>query len=158
DPPPRASGRADHPSGDGEAVELASRFSTQQSCGTLTRGQRPRQNKGETTMSTAIARFAAGAALATALGFGATASAQDCEPSEWGADDEIGAANHVDAEQVKMAAGLVTEGKTHPLGIVIDPNMPAFPPRGMMLQIVQPTQHFGRDNTGDFGWKMAYND
>ncbi|HET7409934.1 MAG TPA: cyclase family protein, partial [Paracoccaceae bacterium] len=66
--------------------------------------------------------------------------------------------NYVDAEQVKMAVGLVKEGETHPLGIVIDPNMPAFPPRGMMLQIVQPTQHFGRDNTGDFGWKMAYND
>ena len=109
-------------------------------------------------MSTAIARLAAGAALVAALGFGANASAQDCEPSAWGADDEIGAANHVDAEQVKMAAGLVTEGKTHPLGIVIDPNMPAFPPRGMMLQIVQPTQHFGRDNTGNFGWEMAYND
>jgi kynurenine formamidase len=115
---------------------------------------------GETTMATAIGRLAAGAALATVLGLalGTTAPAQDCQPSKWGADDEIGAANYVDAEQVKMAVGLVKEGKTHPLGIVIDPNMPAFPPRKMMLQVVQPTQHFGRPNDDAFGWEMAYND
>lgn len=89
----------------------------------------------------------------------AGAQAQDgCQPSKWGADDEIGAANYVDADQVRMAAGLVKEGRTHPLGIVIDPNIPAFAPRKMMLQVVQPTQHFGRDNTDSFGWEMAYND
>ena len=111
-------------------------------------------------MATAIGRLAAGATLATVLGLtlGTAASAQECQPSKWGADDEIGAANYVDAEQVKMAAALVKEGKTHPLGIVIDPNMPAFPPRKMMLQVVQPSQHFGKDPTGAFGWEMAYND
>lgn len=109
---------------------------------------------------TTFARLTAGAALATALGFAATAtaSAQECEPSKWGADDEIGAANYVTPEQVKMAVGLVKEGKTHPLGIVIDPEMPAFPPRGMMLEVVQPNQHFGASLEGGFGWPMAYND
>lgn len=101
---------------------------------------------------------ATGAALAALLALGGAAVAQECQPSKWGAEDEIGAANHVDAEQVKMAAALVKEGKTHPLGIVIDPNIPAFAPRKMMLQIVQPTQHFGRDNSDTFGWEMAYND
>jgi kynurenine formamidase len=114
----------------------------------------------------------AGSALASLIAAGAPAQAQTqtqtdtqaqagaegCEPSKWGADDEIGAANYVDSEQVKMAAGLVKEGKTHPLGIVIDPNIPAFPPRKMMLQVVQPTQNFGRSNEDTFGWEMAYND
>lgn len=100
----------------------------------------------------------AAAAALLAAGIAGAAPAQECEPSKWGADDEIGAANYVDEEQVKMAAGLVKEGKTHPLGIVIDPNIPAFAPRKMMLQVVQPTQHFGRSNEGTFGWEMAYND
>ena len=39
-----------------------------------------------------------------------------------------------------MATQLVKKGESHPLGIVVDPNMPAFSPRGMMLQIVQPGQ------------------
>ena len=61
-------------------------------------------------------------------------------------------------EQVLMAAQLVKKGESHPLGIVIDPNMPAFPPRKMMLQVVQPNQQYGRDMTQDFGWPIVYND
>ena len=45
---------------------------------------------------------------------------------------------------VLAASRLVTEGKTYPLGIVIDSNTPAYPPRKMSLQIVQPGQQFGR--------------
>ena len=63
----------------------------------------------------------------------ASAQAAECKPSKWGADDEIGAANYVTPEQVMMAAKLVKKGQSHPLGIVVDPNMPAFSPRGMML-------------------------
>ena len=36
--------------------------------------------------------------------------------------------------------------------------MPAFPPRAMMLQVVQPGQHHGRALDGDFGWPITYND
>ena len=57
------------------------------------------------------------------------AMAQECQPSKWGADDEIGAANLVTPERVLEALKLVKKGETHPLGIVIDPNIPAFPPR-----------------------------
>ena len=123
-------------------------------------------------------RVITGAAVASLLAVGAAAQSQTgtqtgtqtdtqtqaqagsdgCQPSKWGADDEIGAANYVDAEQVKMAAGLVKEGKTHPLGVVIDPNMPAFPPRKMMLQVVQPNQQFGAGMESGVGWDMAYND
>ncbi len=99
------------------------------------------------------------AAVAVAsLFMGGTAIAAECEPSKWGADDEIGAANYVNPEQVMMASKLIKKGESHPLGIVIDPNMPAFPPRKMMLQVVQPNQQYGRSMAGDFGWDIVYND
>ncbi len=84
--------------------------------------------------------------------------AADCSPSKYGADDEIGAANLITPERVMAATKLVKTGETHPLGIVVDPKMPAFPPRGMMLQIVQPNQQFGRSLEGDLGWNISYND
>jgi kynurenine formamidase len=84
--------------------------------------------------------------------------AQDCAPSKWGADDEIGAANYVSPEQVLTATSLVRKGEVHPLGIVVDPKMPAFPPRSMSLLVVQPGQHNGRQTSQDFGWDLAYND
>lgn len=87
-----------------------------------------------------------------------SAQAAECEPSKWGADDEIGAANYVTPEQVMMAVKLVKKGQSHPLGIVVDPKMPAFPPRSMSLQVVQPGQHNGRELAEDFGWPAIYND
>ena len=65
---------------------------------------------------------------ATLLWSAGDAMAQECQPPKWGADDEIGAANLVTPERVLAALKLVKKGETHPLGIVIDPNMPAFPP------------------------------
>ena len=47
---------------------------------------------------------------------------------------------------------------THPLGIVIEPGMPAFAPRYTQLQVVQPGQQFGLDGAGQFGWHSSYND
>jgi kynurenine formamidase len=98
-----------------------------------------------------------GIAGASLLAFG-HGWAQDCAPSAWGADDEIGAANHVTSASVLAALGLVRQGNVHPLGIVLDPNAPAFPPRHMTLQVVQPQQHFGRSLQDDYGWPMSYND
>ena len=92
------------------------------------------------------------------IGIGPSGVAEECEPSRWGADDEIGAANYVTPEQVLMAVKLVKKGQSHPLGIVVDPNMPAFPPRSMSLQVVQPGQHNGRSLIQDFGWDVSYND
>ena len=85
-------------------------------------------------------------------------SAGQCQPSKWGADDEIGAANYVSPEQTLMAVKLVRQGQSHPLGIVVDPTTPAFPPRSMSIQVVQPGQHNNRSLKGDFGWDMVYND
>jgi kynurenine formamidase len=98
------------------------------------------------------------AAAAACLLAGPQVYAQDCEPSRWGPDDEIGAANQITTASVLAAVDLVRQGNVHPLGIVIDPNMPAFAPRGMMLQVVQPGQHHGRSLQGDYGWPMTYND
>ncbi len=81
-----------------------------------------------------------------------------CEPSAWGIDDEIGAINHLTSEQVVRAASLVSKGERHPLGIVIDPDMPSFPPRYAKLQVVQPQQQFGNDTTDLYGWNPSVND
>ena len=81
---------------------------------------------------------AVGLALATAL-----AAADECKPSRWGADDEIGSANHITPASVLAASELITTGKTYSLGITIDSTTPAFPPRGLSLQVVQPNQQEG---------------
>ncbi|MGI9413321.1 MAG: cyclase family protein [Hyphomicrobiales bacterium] len=100
----------------------------------------------------------AAAALVASLAITGSAFAAECKPSKWGKDDEIGAANMVKPESVLAASKLIKKGETHPLGIVIDPNMPAFPPRKMMLQVVQPNQQYGRSMAKDFGWPIVYND
>jgi len=95
---------------------------------------------------------------AFAVGASGVVLAQDCKPSKWGSNDEIGAANYITPQSVLAATKLVKMGQTHPLGIVVEPGMPAFPPRSVSLQIVSPGQHNGRDLTKDFGWPAVYND
>lgn len=87
---------------------------------------------------------AAGMAALCLLAGAATAESHGEMPawtnSPWGPDDEIGAANRVTPEVVAAAAKLVTEGKTYPLGIVLDPATPAYPPRFMSVTVLQPGQ------------------
>jgi kynurenine formamidase len=104
-----------------------------------------------------LTRTILGAAAVLAMTAGA-ALAQDCKPSKWGADDEIGAANYVTPARVLAATKLVKKGQSHPLGSVIGASTPAFPPRGLMLQVVTPGQHNGRELAQDFGWPVVYND
>ncbi len=101
-----------------------------------------------------VSRILLSAGLAVAMTAG-TAVAQECKPSKWGADDEIGSANLVTPERVLAALKLVKQGKTHPLGIIIDPSTPAFPPRSLSLQVVQPNQQGGQTL---FAYKGSYND
>ncbi len=84
-----------------------------------------------------------------------TAYATHCKPSKWGPDDEIGAANRVTPASVLAASKLIRTGKTYALGIVVDSNMPAFPPRSLNLQVVQPNQQGG---VSLFPNKLTYND
>ena len=94
-------------------------------------------------------------ALIALLLSAATASAEPaCQPSRWGADDEVGNANLIDAASVLAASRLIKTGKTYSLGITIGPTTPAFPPRGLSLYVVQPNQQEGaRPFAG-----MTYND
>ena len=96
--------------------------------------------------------------LAMSCCLSVAALAEDCKPSKWGPDDVIGAANYVTPERTMAAAKLVKTGASHPLGIVVDPDMPAFPPRSTKLQVIAPNQIQGADNSKVFGYDMTYND
>lgn len=85
------------------------------------------------------------AALLLALGAAPAWSAADCKPSRWGAEDEIGSANLITPASVLAASKLVQTGKTYSLGITIDSSTPAFAPRQMSLQVVQPGQQLGKN-------------
>ncbi len=81
-------------------------------------------------------------------------AAEECKPSRWGAADEVGNLNLITPETVLQAASLIKTGKTYSLGITIDSATPAFAPRGLSLQVVQPgQQESARPNVG-----MTYND
>lgn len=97
-----------------------------------------------------------GAALAFALA-ASGAMADGCAHSKWGADDTIGSANLVSPERTMAATKLVKQGKSLPLGITIGTDTPAFPPRSLNLQVVQPNQQGGLKLSG-FGYEGNYND
>lgn len=96
--------------------------------------------------------------LAAALASQPTWADEACQSSLWGPEDQLGAANWVSPERTKAAAALVTEGQSHPLGIVIEPSMPSYPPRYTQLQVVQPMQQFGLEQAPLVGWDASYND
>jgi|TARA_B110000116_G_scaffold97026_1_gene84586 kynurenine formamidase len=77
-----------------------------------------------------------------------------CKTSEWGADDQVGAANRITEMSVLEAAKLVKTGKTYSLGLTIDANTPAFAPRSLSLTVVQPNQQEGARPF----YNMTYND
>lgn len=97
-------------------------------------------------------------ATAVSIGVGASAAwAQDCDHSHWGPEDQLGSANLISTERTLEAAKLIKQGKSMPLGIVIGPDTPAFPPRSLSLQVVQPNQHGGQ-KLSSFGYEGNYND
>lgn len=93
--------------------------------------------------------------LAGMLIAGPVAAQEEWTQSKWGPDDEIGAANLITDESVLDAAKLVTTGKTYHLGIIVDSETPAFPPRSLSLSILQPGQ-ISTPGLGDNA--MTYND
>jgi kynurenine formamidase len=97
-------------------------------------------------------------ALSLCLTLGAGAAAAQCtSTSRWGAEDTLGSANLVTPERTLAAAALIKQGKSMPLGIAIGPDTPAFPPRSLSLQVVQPNQQGGQKLSG-FGYEGNYND
>ncbi|MBE9639548.1 cyclase family protein [Salipiger mangrovisoli] len=103
-------------------------------------------------VSGALGLIAAGLLLAVS---GERVAAQDWVQSPWGADDELGAANLMTPERVKLAAELVTEGKVYSLGMIVGPDTPAFPPRSLSLTVLQPGQN---GNSGLGNNNFTYND
>ncbi|MDH3749100.1 MAG: cyclase family protein [Gammaproteobacteria bacterium] len=62
-------------------------------------------------------------------------SGDDTLPSEWGADDERGAANRITPQKVLEATQLIKEGRIYELGRVYEAGMPLFPGRHYSLTI-----------------------
>lgn len=60
--------------------------------------------------------------------------------SKWGEDDQIGSANLMTPERVKAASSLVKTGKVYSLGMIVDSETPAFPPRTLSVTVLQPNQ------------------
>ncbi|MGH1358938.1 MAG: cyclase family protein [Burkholderiaceae bacterium] len=74
-------------------------------------------------------------------------------PTEWGADDKIGAVNRTTPAIVMNAVGLVKKGKVATLGKVYAGDAPAFGSRGWRMTIP------GLPTGGPFGdQQMVYND
>lgn len=84
-------------------------------------------------------------------------AATECTHSKWGDKDTIGSANLITPENTLKAASLIKQGKSQPLGIVIDAKTPAFAPRSLSVQVVQPNQQGGQ-KLDSFGYPANYND
>ncbi len=85
----------------------------------------------------------------------ATARADNWYPSQYGAEDEKGAAQNIKPEDVLTAAKLIKTGKIYSLGIETNSNTPAFPPRTFNVTILQPGQVGGKVLGNN---KTTYND
>ncbi|WP_271412034.1 cyclase family protein [Pseudomonas sp. Q1-7] len=88
-----------------------------------------------------FSRFALAALLPLAM---QAASASGWYPSAYGPEDEIGAANLLTPDVVRQAVGLVKVGKTYPLAVPVDKNLPAFRHRSFRLYNVQVGQQAGK--------------
>ena len=82
--------------------------------------------------------------ISSFLFFSFFVNSETCEHSKWGEGDELGNANFLTKELVLKASDLIKTGKVYSLGLVIDQNTPAYPPRSLSLSVVQPTQQFGK--------------
>lgn len=84
--------------------------------------------------------------LMTLLGFSLhTLAGENPSHSEWGAEDERGAANRITPEKVLQAARLINEGRIFELGRDYEAGMPLFPGRHYSLTIP------GSPSLGPFG-------
>ena len=65
-----------------------------------------------------------------------------CMSSKWGDTDEIG----MPTSECKFSAkaSRLIKNERHTVSITIDSSTPAYPPRSLSLQVVQPTQQFGK--------------
>ena len=98
-----------------------------------------------------IVRILSAAAILILFAYGASAQTVPSEnawASEWGPDDERGAANRITPQKVLEATRLIKEGRIYELGRVYEAGMPLFPGRYYSLTIPgSPTGGpFGKNN------------
>lgn len=96
-----------------------------------------------------------GSALILGVTAGSPASSADWTASKYGPADEIGAANLIQPETVLEAVKLVRTGKTYPLAVPVDNNLPAFRHRSFKLYNTQPGQQAGQTSGPN---KFTFND
>jgi kynurenine formamidase len=76
-------------------------------------------------------------------------------PSPFGADDQHGMLNHVDAAKRREALALVREGRLYDLGRVLDESVPVFPGRYFRQTLVTTAHHANHDGglgDNDVNW------
>jgi kynurenine formamidase len=99
--------------------------------------------------------FIAGAMALGICGAAQAQALQTCYKSKWGPNDQIGALNHITAENILAASKLVKRGKAIRMGIETNSKTPAFPPRFFNITVLTPGQEYG----GSLGeTKTNYND
>lgn len=104
-------------------------------------------------MAAAVIAFVCAASNAMALDVNDEPLTDNWAPSEWGADDKIGAPNRTTPEMVLKAVGLVKKGKVATLGKIYASDIPAFGDRNWKLTIP------GLPTGGPFGpQRSVYND
>jgi kynurenine formamidase len=103
-----------------------------------------------------ITRFLSTAVFVITCAHGVSAqtlSAENTSPTEWGPEDERGAANRITPQKVLEAAQLIKEGRIYELGQVYEAGMPVFPGRHYSLTIP------GSPTGGPFGANnLVYHD
>lgn len=80
---------------------------------------------------------------------------ESCHRSKFGADDQLGALNHITPAKTLAAARLVKLGKAMRMGIETNSRTPAFPPRTFSVTVLTPGQEYGRSLGAT---KTNYND
>jgi len=85
-----------------------------------------------------LARILSAAAILIVCAHDASAqtlAGENTSPSEWGPEDERGAANRITPQKVLEATQLIKEGRIYELGRVYEAGMPLFPGRHYSLTI-----------------------
>lgn len=107
---------------------------------------------GRAALGAALAALAAAAPFALAQGPGE----DEWWPSQWGPEDERGAANRITPAKVLEAASLIEEGRIYELGRTYDQDMPLFGNRHFKLTIPGlPTVESGAENGVVFNDEMV---
>src|SRR5436190_1241916 len=70
-------------------------------------------------------------------------------PSPFGADDQLGMLNHVDAAKRLQALASVREGRLYDLGRILDEHVPVFPGRAFHQTLVTTAHHANMGGVGE---------